>query len=43
MFSQKTTSLALTDSPSLHLQPFIVIVTVLPSAEYVGAFAGESG
>jgi hypothetical protein len=32
MLSQKTTSLASTVSPLLHFQPFIVIVTVLPSA-----------
>ncbi len=43
MLSQKTTSLAPTDSPSLHFQPFMVIVTVLPPSEYTGAWATESG
>ena len=43
MLSQKITSLALTVSPLLHFQPFILIVTVLPPLEYTGALAGDNG
>jgi hypothetical protein len=42
MFSQKTTSVASTVSPSDHFQPFMVIVTVLSPLEYTGAAAGDS-
>ena len=42
MFSQNTTSSALTVSPFDHFQPFMVITTVLPPLEYTGALAGDS-
>ena len=43
MLSQKTRSLASTDSPLDHFQPFMVIVTVLSPLEYTGASAVDSG
>jgi len=43
MLSQKISPLALTVSPLLHFQPFMVTVTVWPPSVYTGSSAGESG